>query len=165
MLRPSVLLSGTWLGRRCSLQVLRGPQWFPHRWRNSEYSGLLYGSLLKIIKRLREALVGRPQERGRWLWRWWHCTGFGPGGAGIAARKHLVLFRSVAGVGLPVLGCLASVLVNALCCFQPLVARQDVVESTKRTAALCSVSESVGWEPWQSCHGGSVCSEDLLMRH
>ena len=32
-------------------------QWFPHRWRNSEYSGEFSGALLEKIKRLREALV------------------------------------------------------------------------------------------------------------
>ena len=34
-------------------------QWFPHRYGNSEYSGRFSGSLIEIIRRLREALAWR----------------------------------------------------------------------------------------------------------
>ena len=32
-------------------------QWFPHRWRNHEYSGIFSGSHCEKVQRLREALV------------------------------------------------------------------------------------------------------------
>ena len=59
---------------RARIAHLCDDQWLPHRWRNSEYSGLFSGSLLEIIKRLREALALRhcinPKSASRYAMVW-----------------------------------------------------------------------------------------------